>query len=79
MYKILVINPGSTSTKIALFDDETALFMETVRHSQDVISAFENVQAQLDFRTAEVERALAERGVAGFGSGSGSDEAHGVS
>jgi len=64
MYKILVINPGSTSTKIALFDDETALFMETVRHSQDVISAFENVQAQLDFRTAEVERALAERGVA---------------
>lgn len=64
MYKILAINPGSTSTKIALFEDETALFMDTIRHPQDVIAEFENVQAQLEFRMAEVERALGERGVA---------------
>ena len=32
-YKILVINPGSTSTKIGVYEDETLLFEETLRHS----------------------------------------------
>ena len=38
--KILVINPGSTSTKIGLFDDETLLFEETLRHSTEEISRY---------------------------------------
>ena len=35
MEKILVMNPGSTSTKIAVYQDETPLFVESIEHSQD--------------------------------------------
>ena len=34
-YKILIINPGSTSTKIGVFEDETLLFEETLRHTTE--------------------------------------------
>ena len=37
-YRILVINPGSTSTKIGVFEDETLLFDKTLRHSAEEIS-----------------------------------------
>ena len=33
--KSLIINPGSTSTKIGVFEDETLLFEETLRHSTE--------------------------------------------
>ena len=33
-YKILIINPGSTSTKIGVFEDENLLFEETLRHNR---------------------------------------------
>ena len=36
--KILVINPGSTSTKIGVFEDTTLLFDETLRHSTEEIA-----------------------------------------
>ena len=35
--KSLIINPGSTSTKIGVFEDETLLFEETLRHSTEEI------------------------------------------
>ena len=38
-YKILVINPGSTSTKIGVYEDETLLFEKTLRHSTDETAA----------------------------------------
>ncbi|MDR0906377.1 MAG: butyrate kinase [Oscillospiraceae bacterium] len=63
MYRILAINPGSTSTKIALFEDGAELFRETVRHAPAELAAFPDVQSQLDFRAAAVENALAERRV----------------
>ena len=34
-YKILIINPGSTSTKIGVYEDETQLMEETLRHSTE--------------------------------------------
>ena len=37
-YKILIINPGSTSTKIGVFEDETLLFEETLRHTTEAVS-----------------------------------------
>ena len=37
-YKSLIINPGSTSTKIGVFEDETLLFEETLRHSTEEIA-----------------------------------------
>ena len=38
--KSLIINPGSTSTKIGVFEDETLLFEETLRHSTEEISQY---------------------------------------
>ena len=49
-YKVLVINPGSTSTKIGVFEDETLLFEETLRHSTDEIAQYATIVDQKDFR-----------------------------
>ncbi|MFN3282985.1 MAG: butyrate kinase, partial [Pseudothermotoga sp.] len=35
MYRILVINPGSTSTKIAVYEDEKCVFSEKVEHNAE--------------------------------------------
>jgi butyrate kinase len=48
--KILVINPGSTSTKIAVFDDESPLLVRTIAHSADELAHFDDVIEQQDFR-----------------------------
>lgn len=48
--KSLIINPGSTSTKIGVFEDETLLFEETLRHSTEEISRYETIFDQKDFR-----------------------------
>ena len=50
MEKILVLNPGSTSTKIAVFDGETPLFTESLTHSAEDMAPFDRVVEQYDFR-----------------------------
>lgn len=50
MYKLLVINPGSTSTKIAVFEDETILLSSTVRHSTQELTNYPRVIDQYEFR-----------------------------
>ena len=64
MEKILVINPGSTSTKIAVFDGESELFRETVEHSDDELAAIPWIMDQLGFRTECVLNALKRREIA---------------
>ncbi|MCF6466754.1 butyrate kinase [Clostridium sp. Cult2] len=49
-YRILVINPGSTSTKIAIYENEKEVITETIKHSADEIKQFETIYSQLDFR-----------------------------
>ena len=49
-YKILVINPGSTSTKIGVYEDETLLFEKTLRHTTDEIAQYASIVDQKDFR-----------------------------
>ena len=49
-YKILAINPGSTSTKISLYEDEKEIFTEKIEHPLNVIEKFENVEDQLHMR-----------------------------
>ena len=48
--KSLIINPGSTSTKIGVFEDETLLFEETLRHSTEEIAQYASIVEQKDFR-----------------------------
>lgn len=49
MYQ-LIINPGSTSTKIAVFDDEKSIYEKTLRHSNEELIKFSNVAEQFEFR-----------------------------
>ncbi len=46
----LIINPGSTSTKTAIFENEKLLFKETLRHSDEEIAKFDSIASQKDFR-----------------------------
>lgn len=59
--KSLIINPGSTSTKIGVFEDETLLFEETLRHSTEEISQFAAIVDQKDFRRKIITDLLAEK------------------
>ncbi|MEL7646523.1 MAG: butyrate kinase [Sedimentibacter sp.] len=61
-YKILAINPGSTSTKIALYEDEKEIFTYTINHPVEVIEKFENVEDQLQMRRDYVMKYLKEHG-----------------
>lgn len=60
--KILVINPGSTSTKIAVFEDKKPIFVETIRLSNDVTANFSSVLDQTDFRKQQVLDSLKSHG-----------------
>ena len=48
--KSLIINPGSTSTKVGVFEDETLLFEETLRHPTEEIAKYASIIDQKDFR-----------------------------
>lgn len=56
--KILVINPGSTSTKIALFEKEKAVFNENIAHTQEELAVYKKINDQLSFRLDMVLSAL---------------------
>lgn len=49
-FTCLIINPGSTSTKIGVFEDETLLFEETLRHTTEEIAQYGSIFEQKDFR-----------------------------
>jgi butyrate kinase len=57
-YRVLAINPGSTSTKIAVFDDEKPVFVETLRHDAGKIAEFAGIIEQYEFRKELVLKAL---------------------
>jgi butyrate kinase len=59
-YKILAINPGSTSTKISIFEDEKEIFSHTLRHSAEEISQYDNITDQYEFRKEAIVSALKE-------------------
>lgn len=60
-YTSLIINPGSTSTKIAVFEDETMLFEETLRHSTEEIAQYDTIYSQKDFRKQVILDILKEK------------------
>lgn len=59
--KSLIINPGSTSTKIGVFEDETLLFEETLRHSTEEIARYDSIVDQTDFRRQIILDLLKEK------------------
>ncbi len=57
-YTILTINPGSTSTKIGVFENEDLLFEHTVRHNSNIIEKYGTVWDQYTFRKKEIVEIL---------------------
>lgn len=62
--KILVINPGSTSTKIAVYYDEKAILLRNITHTADELSPFDAITEQQDFRRELVLNELERSNVA---------------
>jgi butyrate kinase len=62
-HKILVINPGSTSTKIAVFEDEKVIFSENIKHSAEELSIFGYIIYQHKFRKELILKKLEEANI----------------
>ena len=63
MKKIAVINLGSTSTKIAYFEDDVCVFSESVSHPAEEVKQFASNWDQYDYRKNVILTLLAEKGV----------------
>ena len=59
-YKLLIINPGSTSTKIGVYENEKEIFVETLRHSSDEIAKYDSIFEQKEFRKSVIMSVLKE-------------------
>lgn len=63
MHKILVINPGSTSTKIALYHDEKEHFVKNIHHSNEELIGYEKVSEQFVFRKEIILKELSNANI----------------
>lgn len=61
--RILAINPGSTSTKIAVYDDETPVFVKVIDHSKEELAPFKEIFDQYQYRKDLVLKTMEENGV----------------
>jgi butyrate kinase len=57
-HKILVINPGSTSTKVAVFEQEEAVFLKNIKHSTEDLKPFKSITDQYAFRKQRIMEEL---------------------
>ncbi|WP_088006387.1 butyrate kinase [Indiicoccus explosivorum] len=62
VYRVLVINPGSTSTKIGVFENESMIMEQTIRHSSEEIGRFPAIIDQYEYRKQMILEALDEEG-----------------
>jgi butyrate kinase len=62
-YKILAINPGSTSTKISVFLNETETMAENICHSEDELGRFHDINHQFEFRKDVILETLAKKNI----------------
>jgi len=60
--RLLIINPGATSTKIAVYEDETEVYLESISHAPDALSGYAHIIEQLPLREELVRDALARAG-----------------
>ena len=62
-YKILTLSPGSTSTKVAVFEGTEALFRLNVTHPADELARFDQAADQFEYRKETILAALEEHGI----------------
>jgi butyrate kinase len=56
--RILAINPGATSTKVAVYDDEEPVFVESIRHEAEELAKFDHTYDQYEFRAKTIRDAI---------------------
>ena len=62
-YRQLILNPGSTSTKVAVYDDDRQIYVHSIPHTHHDLAPFPTLNDQLDYRAALVRGALAQAGI----------------
>ena len=63
MLRILAINPGATSTKIAVFDENQTVWKTTLEHQGDELASFDELMDQFPYRLSLIERFLEQHGI----------------
>ena len=61
--KILCINPGSTSTRIAVFDEDKKVFITNITHANEDLEKMGDVQGQLEYRYDMIADTLRKNGI----------------
>lgn len=62
IYRLLIINPGSTSTKIAVFENEENVFQKNLKHTNEELAQFSTVAEQDNFRKEAILKEVSEAG-----------------
>ena len=65
MKKLLIVNPGSTSTKVAVYYGSERKFSETISHPAQELQPFANVLDQADYRAGVIARCLEQAVLSG--------------
>jgi butyrate kinase len=63
IFRLLIINPGSTSTKIAIFDNEKPVMETTLRHTNEELAPYKTVADQFEFRKNVILDTLNTNGI----------------
>jgi butyrate kinase len=63
VFRLLIINPGSTSTKIAIFDNEKPVLETTLRHSNEELAPYKSILEQFEFRKNVILDTLNQNGI----------------
>jgi len=63
VFRIMAINPGSTSTKFGIYEDETCLLTKTVRHDAALLSQCGTIYDQKGLRVDNIMKSLEEAGI----------------
>lgn len=63
MEKVLILNPGSTSTKIAVYNGEVPVFEKSIEHTMRELTSFRKVAEQYGFCLRIILKALEQEGV----------------
>ena len=61
-YKIFALNPGSTSTKLAMFEDDKPLFITKAVHTADELAKYPKIKDQFAYRRDTILKAVEEQG-----------------
>ena len=79
-YRIFAINPGSTSTKIAMFEDDRKIFSANVAHDAEELKKYKEISDQFDYRKDTILAEVAKAGLtlegARHSQGAAADSSH---